>query len=393
MKLRRKHIIPIVIVAIVLFLIVRAFMPSPVLVDTGIAETGSMRVTISEEGRTRVKQRYLITAPASGRLARPELKEGDPVGRGDELARITPSPLGSRESAEARARIETAEALVREAEANVARARVEQEEAVRGRERAEKLAASGSISRERLERAVHTATVAERSLESSLFRHRAAVSEHEVAQAALLALREERGDAKAILSVVAPVDGRVLRLFEESERVVTAGTPLLEVGDPGDMEVTIDVLSTDAVRIGVGQTVWIEEWGGPDPLTGMVSRVEPAAFTRVSALGVDEQRVNVIVDLDETPAELGDGYRVTGRIIVWEKGDVLKVPSSALFRIGENWGVFVVEEGVARSREVSVGQRNGIVAEMLEGIAEGDRVILHPNPRIADGVGVETRAN
>ena len=393
MKIRRKHIIPILIVAIVLILIVRAFMPSPALVDTATAEVGPMRVTISEEGRTRVRQRYLITAPASGRLARPDLREGDQIGKGDELARITPSPLGSRESAEARARIETAEALVREAEANVARARVEQEEAARGRERAEKLAASGSISRERLERAVHAATVAERSLESSLFRHRAAVSEHEVAQAALLALREERGDAKAILSVVAPVDGRVLRLFEESERVVAAGTPLLEVGDPGDMEVMIDVLSTDAVRVGVGQTVWIEEWGGPDPLSGKVSRVEPAAFTRVSALGVDEQRVNVIVDLDETPAELGDGYRVTGRIIVWEKGDVLKVPSSALFRIGESWGVFAVEDGVAKSREISVGQRNGIEAEILEGIAAGDHVILHPNPRIADGVGVETRVN
>ena len=393
MKLRRKHIIPIVIVAIVLFLIVRAFMPSPVLVDTATAEVGPMRVTISEEGRTRVKQRYLITAPASGRLARPELKEGDRIGKGVELARITPSPLGSRESAEARARIETAEALFREAEANVARARVEQEEAVRGRERAEKLATSGSISRERLERAVHAATVAERSLESSLFRHRAAVSEHEVAQAALLALREERGDAKAILSVVAPVDGRVLRLFEESERVVAAGTPLLEVGDPGDMEVTIDVLSTDAVRVGVGQTVWIEEWGGSDPLTGKVSRIEPAAFTRVSALGVDEQRVNVIVDLDETPPELGDGYRVTGSIVVWEKQDALQVPSSALFRMDERWGVFIVEDGVARTREVAVGQKNGIEAEILEGIVEGEVVILHPGVRVSDGMGVESRGN
>ncbi|MYI98708.1 MAG: HlyD family efflux transporter periplasmic adaptor subunit, partial [Gemmatimonadetes bacterium] len=297
MKIRRKHIISFVVLAAVLVLLVRAFMPAPVLVDSATAEVGPLRVTISEEGRTRVRQRYLITAPASGRLARPALNEGDRVGQGDELARITPSPLGSRESAEARARIETAEALVREAEANVARARVEQEEAARGRDRAEQLAASGSISRERLERAVHAATVAERTLESSLFRHRAAVSEHEVAQAALLALREERGDARAVLSVTAPVGGRVLRLFEESERVVAAGTPLMEVGDPGDMEVTIDVLSTDAVRVDVGQTVWIEEWGGPDPLSGKVSRVEPAAFTRVSALGVDEQRVNVIVDL------------------------------------------------------------------------------------------------
>lgn len=393
MKIRRKHIIPIVIAAVVLVLIIRAFMPSPVLVDTSTAEVGPMRVTISEEGRTRVKQRYLITAPASGRLARPELKEGDRIGKGDELARITPSPLGSRESAEARARIETAEALVREAETNVARARVEQEEAARGRDRAERLAASGSISRERLERAVHAATVSERSLESSLFRHRAAVSEHEVAQAALLALREERGDAKAILSVISPVDGRVLRLFEESERVVAAGTPLLEVGDPGDMEVTIDVLSTDAVRVGAGQTVWIEEWGGLQPLSGKVSRIEPAAFTRVSALGVDEQRVNVIVDLDETPPELGDGYRVTGSIVVWEKQDALQVPSSALFRMDERWGVFIVEDDVAWAREVAVGQRNGVKAEILEGIVEGEVVILHPGVRVSDGMGVESRGN
>lgn len=393
MKLRRKHVVIFVILAVVLVLLVRAFMPTPMLVDTGTAEVGPMRVTISEEGRTRVKQRYLITAPASGRLARPQWNEGDQVDKGDVLARITPSPLGSRESVEARARIETAEALVREAEANVARARVEQEEAVRGRERAEQLAASGSISRERLERAVHVATVAERSLESSLFRHRAAVSEHEVARAALLALQEERGDARAVLSVAAPVGGRVLRLFEESERVVAAGTPLLEVGDPGDMEVMIDVLSTDAVRVDVGQAVWIEEWGGPDPLAGTVSRVEPAAFTRVSALGVDEQRVNVIVDLDETPAELGDGYRVTGRIVVWEKADALRIPSSALFRVGEDWGVFVIEDGVAASRIVSLGQRNGIEAEILEGLAEGDQVVLHPGARISDGLGVEPRVN
>jgi len=393
MKLRRKHVVLFVILAGVLVLLVRAFMPTPIPVDTGTAAVGPMRVTINEEGRTRVKQRYLITAPASGRLARPVWNEGDRIGRGDELARITPSPLGSRESAEARARIETAEALVQEAEANVARARVEQEEAVRGRERAEKLAASGSISRERLERAVHVATVAERSLESSLFRHSAAVSELEVAQAALLALQEERGDAKAILSVSAPVDGQVLRLFEKSERVVAAGTPLLEVGDPGDMEVLIDVLSTDAVRVEIGQTVLIQEWGGPDPLSGKVSRVEPAAFTRVSALGVDEQRVNVIVDLDETPSELGDGYRVTGRIVVWERPDVLKIPSSALFRVDQDWGVFVVEDGVATTRGVTVGQQNGLEAEILEGIATGDLVILHPNPRIVDGIGVESREN
>jgi len=393
MKLRRKHIVTLLIAAAVLVLVVRAFMPSPVLVDTGTAVAGPMSVTISEEGRTRVKHRYLITAPAAGRLARPEWREGDSVSSGDVLARITPLPLGSRESAEARARIETAEALVREAEANVARARVEQEEAVRGRERAEKLAESGSISRERLERAVHAATVSERSLESSLFRHRAAVSGLEVAQTALLALREERGDAKAIQSVVSPVDGRVLRLFEESERVVAAGTPLLEVGDPGNMEVTIDVLSTDAVRVEAGQTVWIEEWGGPDPLSGRVVRVEPAAFTRVSALGVDEQRVNVIVDLEEKPAELGDGYRVTGSIVVWENRAALKIPSSALFRIDEEWGVFVVEDGTAASRIVSVGQRNGIEAEILAGLTEGDQVILHPGERVSDGMGVESREN
>ena len=269
MKLKRKHLIGLTVIAAVLALLVRAFMPAPVLVDAATAEIGPLRVTISEEGRTRVRQRYLITAPASGRLARPALNEGDRVGQGDELARITPSPLGSRESAEARARIETAEARVREAEANVARARVEQEEAARGRDRAEQLAASGSISRERLERAVHDATVAERTLESSLFRHRAAVSEHEVAQAALLALREERGRCPGrALRRGAGRTGRVLRLFEESERVVAAGTPLMEVGDPGDMEVTIDVLSTDAVSVDVGQTVRIEEWGGPDPLSG-----------------------------------------------------------------------------------------------------------------------------
>jgi HlyD family secretion protein len=191
--------------------------------------------------------------------------------------------------------------------------------------------------------------------------------------------------------VRAPIAGRVLRLHEESERIVPAGAPLVELGDPREIEIVVDVLSADAVKIEAGAPLWIEDWGGGQPLRASVRRVEPSGFTKVSALGVEEQRVNVIADFAEAPDGLGDGYRVEARIVVWHADDVLRVPASALFRSGEGWAVFVAEGGRSRRREVEVGARGPFEAEVEAGLAEGDAVVLHPSDRLADGVRIQGR--
>ena len=195
-------------------------------------------------------------------------------------------------------------------------------------------------------------------------------------------------DGAPCIDVRSPVAGHVLRVHEESERIVAAGTPLLEVGDPGDIEVVVDVLSADAVRIRPGAPVAIEDWGGEQPLEARVRLVEPSGFTKVSALGVEEQRVNVVADFVDGPGALGDGYRVEARVVVWEAPDVVRVPGSALFRRGDAWHVFVVERGTARLRRVEVGHRGSFEAELLAGLEPGERVVLHPSDRVQDGVRV-----
>jgi len=354
---------------------------------------GPLRVTVDEEGETRVRSRFVVAAPTAGRLLRLELDEGDPVAVGDVVARVEPAPLDPRDEAAAEARLQAAQAQKSAAAARVALADAGLAQARRDAERAERLREAGAKSAEAYEQARLRSTEAEQDLEAARFAADAADHEVEAARAVLIATRRPAarsapaGPCSVVpcIDVRSPVAGSVLRIHEESERIVGAGTPLLEVGDPADLEIVVDVLSADAVRIRPGAEMEIDDWGGERPLRARVHRIEPSGFTKVSALGVEEQRVNVLGDFVDGAGNLGDGYRVEARVVVWEAPDVLRVPGSALFRREERWHVFVVERGRARLRAVEVGQRGTFEAEVRSGLEEGQRVVLHPSDRVKDG--------
>ena len=386
------------IVVVVSALAWMVFRPKPLGVDTAAVVRGDLEVTVDEEGETRVRDRYVVAAPTTGRLLRIRLDEGDPVGVGDLLARIEAVPLEPREQAAAEARLQAAEAQHSAAVARVGLARATRAQARRTEQRALRLHEAGTLSAESLEEAQLALTQAQRELEAALEAGHAAEHEVEAARAALIAAYGKSSPTAEpgvcseapCVEVRAPVAGSVLRVLEESERIVAAGTPLLVLGDASALEIVVDVLSSDAVRIHPGTPARIEEWGGRRPLRAKVRRVEPSAFTKVSALGVEEQRVNVIADLLEEAPGLGDGYRVEARIQVWRGSDAVLVPVSALFRAGERWAVFVVEDGVARRREIELGERGTHYAEVRADLSEGDTVILHPSDRLRDGVLVES---
>lgn len=378
----------------VIALIVLAALPKPVPVDTAEARRGPLEVTIDEDGRTRVEDRYVVDAPIGGRVGRPELQAGDPITEGQVLARIAPLPpqlMDQRSRAQAEARVASARAAQRQARAAVARAQAAAEQAERTRERQARLSKSGGVSAAAAEQASFEARARGEELTSARFGVRVADYEVRMARAAL-GRHGESGDEQ--MEIPAPIEGRVLRVLQQSEGVVAPGTPLLEVGDPAALEVVVDVLTADAVRIETGAPVRIERWGGPEVLEGRVRRVEPSAFTKTSALGVEEQRVNVVIAL-ESPREqweaLGDGFRVEARIRVWRDDDVLQVPTSALFRTDEGWAVFVVEDGAAKRKTVEIGRQTGVAAVIDEGLERGEEVILHPSDQITDGVAVEPR--
>ncbi|MFI5214940.1 MAG: efflux RND transporter periplasmic adaptor subunit [Candidatus Limnocylindria bacterium] len=371
--------------------------PDAVPVDVAPVVRGQLRVTVDEEGETRVRDRFTITAPTAGRLLRSELDAGDAVEPGTLLASIEPLPLDARTQAGALARLEAAEATLHAARARVALAGAALEQARRAATRAEQLREKGTLSDEAHEQALLELTRHQQETAAARFAADAAEHDAEAARAALLAAPDAsappaRGGGRppptSRLEVRSPAAGRVLRVLEESERIIAAGTPLLEIGDPDSLELVIDVLSTDAVRIRPGARVIVKDWGGDGALEARVRRVEPSGFKKVSALGVEEQRVNVIADLAEPNPALGDGYRFEAMIVVWEGPGVLQVPASALFRQAGAWSVFVVEGRRARRREVTVGQRGGYAAEIRDGLAPGETVVLYPSDRLEDGVRI-----
>ncbi len=368
-----------------------ALRPSPVRVEVARARTGPMRVTIDAEGKTRARDRFVVAAPVSGRLARINLRRGDVVRRDEVIARIDPlpmAPLDPRQLAEAKARVAAAEQLRHEAGAVVERARADCEQAGRELARAEKLIETGDVSSQDFERIRNAALTCQRQIEAAKYRASAAASEVEVAKAALIAVERagQSGGAATVL-VRAPVSGRVLRVIEESERVAPAGAPLVELSNPS-LEIVIEVLSVDAVKVKPGMPALIEGWGGEQALEARVRLVEPSAFTKISALGVEEQRVNVIADFIEPETPLGDGYRVEARIVIWETNEALKAPLNALFRSGQKWNAFVVENGLAKRRKVEAGHHADFEVEVLSGLREGESVIAHPSNLVADGVRV-----
>lgn len=372
-------------------------MPQPMPVETAAVAKGHFVATVDEDGKTRVRERYVVAAPLAGRLTRVALKAGDSVASNDIVAAIMPPPaplLDPRSRREAEERLGTAEAAQARSKATVERAQAQAGQAKTDLDRARTLAAQGASTVQALERAELSQRVADRDLRAAEFQDHAA--SHEVDQAKALLARYQEGTDTPIehWNITAPVSGVVLRVVQESETVVQSGAPLLEIGDPRDLEIVTDVLSVDAVEIRPGADVVIEHWGGPGALSGRVRRIEPAAFTKISTLGVEEQRVNVLIDVlspREQWAGLGDGYQVDTRITVFTADDVAIAPAGALFRRGDGWGVYVVEDGRARLRAVDLVRRSGRAAAVSKGVVQGDRVIVYPNDQINPGVRVSVK--
>jgi len=384
------------LVAAVVAAIVAALMPKPVPVETATVEQGQLRVTIDEDGRTRVQDRHVITAPLSGDLARIELEPGTHVEEGTVLAHIEPNPpplLDARARSELQARAQAAEATVRQASATIARADTRASFASKQAARLRKLQSAGNASDEEAETAELEATSAARERDSAKFAARVAKHELEMAKAALARSAGTSGQkTNDVFEIRSPIVGTVLRILRESEGVITAGTPIMEVADPHALEIVVDVLTSDAVEIEHGDAVIIERWGGEGTLAAHVKLVEPSAFTKVSSLGVEEQRVNVIIELDD-PFErwqaLGDGYAVEAAVVVFEDDAAVQVPTSALLRNIDGWSVYVIEDGAAKLRPVEIGRRGARAVQILAGVEPGETLVVHPSDRVRDGTKVE----
>ena len=385
--------------------------PEPVPVDMAEISTGTIQVTVDQDGKTRIRERYVVSTPLAGRLLRIDLDPGDEVVAGKTLlATIEPrSPelLDSRTIATAEARVKAAKATLEKMKPMLEEALANQEFAAAELERVREARSKSpqSISISEVQSKELTYRTASALLRRANYNEEIARFELAQSQAALIRSRPapevspgEGGEGPLEndwnFVIRSPINGRVLRVFQESSAVVMGGTSLLELGDPTDLEVEIDVLSRDAVKIRPQAMVWLEHWGGDKPLQGRVQLVEPSAFTKISTLGVEEQRVNVIVSLVDPPKErttLGDGFRVEARIIVDEAKGVLKVPTSALFRVGQDWAVFQAVDGVAKQQKVELGLQNGLAAEVVGGLKAGDLVVVHPGDNVADGVTLERR--
>jgi HlyD family secretion protein len=383
-------------VAVVGGLLAVALWPRSVAVETAPVTRGPLAVTIDEEGVTRVRDRFVVSSPVGGRVLRIELEPGDPVKRGQIVARVraeAPPLLDVRTRAEAQAAIESARAALGRARAEEQRARAALAQLQRELTRIRELAKSQVVSPQELETRESEEKVAEESVNAAVFAVQAAISELQRAQARLAAPASDQSGR--VISVPAPVDGVVLKRLRESESVLPPGDPLIEIGDPHRIEIVADLLSTDAVRVKPGARAIVEQWGGDKPLDARVRRIEPSGFTKISALGVEEQRVNVVLDFVDAAAAsaaLGDAYRVEVRVVTWESASVVKVPTGALFRESGKWAVYTVENGRARRVGVELGHQTGQEAEVTAGLAEGARVIVHPDDTLADNARVIERS-
>lgn len=387
MQFSRKRIWWVAAAAITLAVVLWALRSEPLAVETAVASRGPLQVTIEEDGLTRVVRHVEVAAPVSGRLAESRLRAGDTVTRGAVVGVLQPAPLDPRARAEAQAALASAQSLRRAADALVQQAIVALDEARRARTRAERLAAAGALAQRDMESAIAEERIRERDLEAARARESSAAQDERRARSALVASDPAGRGAAAAITLRSPIAGRVLRLYEEHDRVVPAGTPLVEIGDPRSLEIVSDVLSRDATAIVPGMPM-IVRVPGREPLRAQVARVEPSAFTKVSPLGVEEQRVNVIGAFLQETFGLGDRFEVDVSIVLWEADSVLTVPSTALVPLDSAWAVYVVEQGEARLRSVTVARRGARAAQVESGLAEGDRVILHPDERVADGVRV-----
>lgn len=391
-------------VVLVLAVIAAAFWPRPTMVDTGAVTRGTMSVTIDEEGRTRVRDAYVVSTPVAGRLLRVQVNPGDAVLRGDTVVAhmrpSNPTALDVRTREQARAAVDAAEATLRVARADLNAATANQDLSESELQRTEQLAQRGITTNAELDRARQQARIAQANVDTA--EAAIAMRQAQVANAkAQLIGFDDRGLATAIESVsddipiTAPASGRILRIMQQSETTLPAGTPIMEIGDVrADLEIVVELLSTDAVQVATEDRVIIDDWGGPAIIAGKVVRVDPFGVSKLSALGVEEQRVTAVIGITspaETYAGLGHGFRVEARIVIWEDSDTRVVPASALFRDRGKWAVFRVENGKAAHQPITLGHNNGVDAEVLDGLDEGDQVILYPSSSLSEGMRVRQR--
>lgn len=385
---------PYLLGALILALIVKGLMPKPIPVETALVAPGPLTVSVLEEGKTRIRHRFVISAPVPALLDRIELRPGARVKKGEQIASFHPLPsnfLDPRAKSEAEARLEAAKAVESRSAASIQKARASLDLAEKEQIRSEELKRTGVISSREWDAARNQVEVLSRALKEAEFGLKVAQFERAQAEATLAFAQGDTGSA-ADLKILAPVTGYILNVYEESARPVTPGLALLEVGDPEDLEAEIELLSSDAVGVRPGAAVSIEQWGGERPLKGRVVLVEPGGYTKISALGVEEQRVKVRVEFAEpipTDHPLGDRFRVEARIETWHGDQVLQIPTGALFRKGNQWMTYRLQANRARLTKVQIAHNNGASAEVVEGLQKGDRVIVHPPETLADGVTVK----
>ena len=403
-KKRSRLILTTGTVLLVAGALATAFWPKPTMVDIGEVTRGTMRLTIDEEGRTRVRDAYIVSTPVAGQLQRVSVQPGDPVVRGKTIVAhmrpTNPAALDLRTREQALAAVAAAQAALRVARANQNAALANHDLAQTELGRTEQLVERGISSNAALDRARLSARVTQANVDTA----EAAISMREAeianAQAQLIGF-DDQGLAAAIgtdsddIPLYAPADGRILRVIQQSETSLPAGAPIMEIGNiASDLEVEVKLLSTDAVKVAIGDPVIIADWGGATELAGEVIRVDPFGITQFSALGVEEQRVNAVIAFASPPEDysgLGHGFRVETRIIVWEARDTLILPASALFRSRDAWAVFVVTDRTAQLRTIEIGPNNGIQAQVTTGLSEGDHVILYPSSGLTGGMGVAER--
>lgn len=390
------------LVAVVLLItgLFYTFREQAVFVDVAYVDVGPLEVSISEEGETRVRDIYELSSPLMGRVLRIEVEAGDDVAAAESIvAKIEPSDpsfLDLRSEEEARAAVKASEAVLSLAKAQLNEAESEQEFAFSELERAQRLVDRKLVSQRELDQARTNYKTKSAAVKTALASIKARESELAQAKARLVTpidIQNTNKECKC-LSIFSPITGKILRVLHESEGVIEPGDVLVEIGDTSDLEIVVDFLSIDAVRIKSGQQVVIEEWGGEYNLNGIVRKVEPFGYTKVSSLGIEEQRVDVIIDLVDTKdqwASLGHGYQVEAKVILWQDQSVLKLPITSLFRENTDWSVFVVEEGRATLKKVQIGKKNAFEAQVLSGVEQGEQVILHPSNQIKNGVLIEER--
>ena len=384
----RKHPVIATTAVLIIALLAWGFRAQPVLVETIAAKRSPLTIAIEEEGRTRVIDRYIISAPVDGVACRMHLKVGDDVEQDQILLGITPlasEVLDPRSRAQAQAKMSAAKSTLRAAEEQARAADAAARLADNELKRLSPLLDKGLISREAFDKVLTEAQTSSANKRSTGFNVDVARYELQAAQTVLEYTAGTDGEPAERVPVLSPITGKILKVKRQCKGPVRTGEALLEVGDPSALEVEVDVLSADAVKIKPGMKVLFDRWGGEQPLEGIVRVVEPVGFTKISALGVEEQRVLIISDFTSTQElwqRLGDGYRVEAQFILWQENDVLQIPASSLFRYQDGWAVFIVEDDHAKRRKVNVGQRNGLTAQILKGIKIDDVVINHPSDEV-----------